>query len=384
MYIPGEGLVGYNSANGIKNEAVDKYPYVSYQDDKGNVWINYGKNYFLYDPKTEKFSLGELSQEEKEMCKFSQTWTYQRSKLHKLSNKELSLIASELKKELKFENLQVINSVCKDRQGIFWIGTYGKGLYRYDPKTKSFTVLTEKDGLPNSVVYGILLDKEGYLWLSTNLGIAKFDPRTQTFRSYTATDGLQSNEFNAGAYFQSKSGEMFFAGVNGLNRFYPEQIKENTLIPPVVITSFKVHEKETPESRKAMSESLYNKQNAFIELSYLENFISFDFASLNFNHPEKNLYSYKLEGLEGKWSIPNLRRYASYTILPPGDYVFRVKASNNDGVWNEVGASIRVKILPPPWKTWWAYLLYFLGFVSISVAFYRSRIRKIEEQTKLT
>ncbi|MBI4851323.1 MAG: response regulator [Acidobacteria bacterium] len=384
-YRDGQGLVKYdvNSKNGLKKNSHYDEVYLTYKDIKGNIWVCFDKNFFIYDAKTESFSSAKLPQEEEQLLTvYVQQWIPCNSRLYKITNEEAILINSMLKNRKEFDEKQ-INTVCKDSQGIFWIGTYGKGLYRYDLKTQNIRVLTEKEGLPNSVVYAILRDKEGYLWLSTNFGIAKFDPRSETFRNYTLADGLQSNEFNSGAYFQGKSGEMFFAGINGLNRFYPEQIKENTYVPPIVISSFKVYDKETPESRKAAIESLYNEENAFIELSYLENFISFDFVALNFTHPEKNQYSYKLEGLENKWSEPKERRYTGYTSLPAGDYIFRVKGSNNDGIWNEKGASIRIRVLSPPWRTWWAYLLYIAGFVSISLAFYRSRIYKIQEQAKL-
>ncbi len=383
QYNPQKRTLDVDPNNNLTKHRSKDINVVVYQDDKQHIWINYDKDYFVYDPKKDLFSLGELGQEERELCKFSvQPWAFQHSKLYKLDSKELFLINSEL--ENADENgIKRITTVCKDAQGIFWIGTYGSGLYRYEPKSRNLTSLTEKDGLPNSVIYGILRDKEGYLWLSTNLGLAKFDPLTKSFRNYTSNDGLQSNEFNQKAYFQSQSGEMFFAGINGLNRFYPEQIKENTYIPPVVITGFKVFDKLTIQSQKAMAESIYKEQILPITLSYSENFISFEFAALNYNHPEKSQYSYKLEGLEGKWSEPSYRRYASYNSLAPGDYTFRVKASNSDGIWNETGSSIKICIIAPAWKTWWAYSFYIIAFVFISLTFYRSRIYKIQEQNKL-
>src|SRR5262249_5708941 len=145
-----------------------------------------------------------------------------------------------------------VRSMNEDKTGTLWIGTAG-GLNRYDPKTQSFTVYTEKNGLANNTVYGILEDSEGNLWLSTNRGISKFNPKTEKFRNYDVSDGLQSNEFNGGAYCKSRSGEMFFGGIKGLNRFYPENVKDNTFIPPIVITDFKITDKPVERERLSIA-----------------------------------------------------------------------------------------------------------------------------------
>lgn len=367
-----------------------------YQDTLGDIWAviqgnhqKIGEAYtgqtYLYDKDTENFFLKEPTKEVSTIFGAEihrKPSTLQNSQLYKIPVEEISLVQKEIKAKTSV-SLKEIQSFCKDNQGIIWVGTYGSGLYGYNPANKRLITITEKDGLPNNVVYGILKDKSGYLWLSTNQGIAKFNPQTLTFRNYTVIDGLQSNEFNSRAYFQSRTGEMFFAGVNGLNRFYPEQIKDASIAPPIVITTFKINDKVTPVSEKVAVNSWYKEQLDKVNLSYLENYVSFDFAALNFNHPEKNQYSYKLEGLEEKWSEAGFRRYVNYTNLAPGDYTFRVKGSNNNGVWNEVGAAIQIHIDPPPWKTWWAYLLYFMVAITSIITFYSFRIKKIQEQVKL-
>jgi ligand-binding sensor domain-containing protein/signal transduction histidine kinase len=257
--------------------------------------------------------------------------------------------------------------------GNFWIGTWGNGLDRFDPVTQTFTHFTEKDGLPNNVIYGIEVDREGYLWISTNRGLSKLDPRTETFRNYDISDGLQDNEFNVGAHFRSDRGEMFFGGISGFNAFYPEQIKDNPHPPPIVITSFA---KFNQKVRTDLSEGEH------LQLSYKDNFISFEFAALDYTAPEKNQYAYMLEGFDKEWVNAGTRRYASYTNLSGGSYVFRVKGSNSDGVWNEEGIAVRITVTPPIWETWWFRGILLLVLIGGGIGGYRLRIRNIERHSQ--
>ena len=213
----------------------------------------------------------------------------------------------------------------------------------------------ERDGLANNMIYGILEDPRGHLWLSTNKGLSRFDPASLTFKNYDVYDGLQANEFNAGAYCLSRSGEMFFGGVNGMNSFFPDSIQANTYVPPLAITSFSIFGR--PQQR-LLSEAVFHKQP--IRLSYDQNFISFEFSALDYTNPGKNRYAYKLEGFDENWIDCYDRRFISFTNLAPGEYVFRVKGTNSDGVWNEQGSGVAIIITPPFWKTWW--------FVSICTA----------------
>ncbi|MCF7804186.1 MAG: protein kinase [Candidatus Marinimicrobia bacterium] len=236
---------------------------------------------------------------------------------------------------------------------VLWLGT-ANGIERFDVRNETFTHITEDDGLPNNVVYAVLGDAQGDLWASTNKGITEFNPDSVTFRNFDVKDGLQSNEFNAGAYYKSPTGEMFFGGINGFNLFHPDSIRDNPVIPPVYVTSFRKFDQEVE-----FEKSLFLMDE--IQLDYDEDFFSFEFASLNYTAPEKNQYAYKMEGFDRDWIYCGTRRYASYTNLDPGKYTFRVKASNNDGVWNEAGTSIVIDIAPPPWKSWWAYTLYVIA-----------------------
>jgi len=266
-------------------------------------------------------------------------------------------------------------SVYEDRAGALWIGTNGGGLDKLDRETETFIHYTERNGLPNDVVYGILEDDQGYLWLSTNNGLSKFDPRTETFRNYDVSDGLQSSEFSPYAYHRSKSGELFFGGINGLNAFYPDNVRDNPYIPPVVLTSL-TQAGEDVDLGKAV-ESVRE-----VTFHWPKNSFEFEFAALSYTQSERNQYAYRLEGFEKDWHYLGTRRFGGYTNLPGNRYTLRVIGSNNDGVWNREGLSIRVTIVPPFWATWWFRGLVALALIGSAVGGYRLRVRSIEAQSR--
>jgi len=200
-------------------------------------------------------------------------------------------------------------------------------------------------------VAGILEDNSGWLWIKTNKGVSKFNPRTGKFRTYDRSDGVPICPTWDDVCCKGTNGEMFFGGINGLVRFHPDSIRDNPYIPPVVITGFKIFDKPV-----SLDTAISEKK--LLQLSYQDDVISFDFVALNFTSPEKNKYAYKLDGFDEDWTYCGTRRYASYTNLDAGSYVFRVKGSNNDEVWNEAGTSIAVVIAPPWWQTAWAYIGY--------------------------
>ncbi len=275
-----------------------------------------------------------------------------------------------------------VNCIFDDRKGNLWIGT-ANGLNKFDKEKQSFVQYNEKDGLPNGNVWGILGDKRGNLWISTNRGISRFTPRIENtegsaFKNFTVHDGLQGDEFAQGSYFLNKqTGEMFFGGLNGFNAFYPDNVSDNKHIPPVFITSLKKFGKEA-----VLDTSVADKKQ--LKLSYKDNFLSFEFVALDYIFPGKNKYSFMMEGLEGNdWSPPSTRRYVSYTGLPGGEYTFRVKACNSDGVWNEAGTAIHIKVIPPWWKTNIFYSLCVLFIISFVFGFIRYRTDKIEKEKKI-
>jgi len=256
-----------------------------------------------------------------------------------------------------------ILSLHLDASGILWIGTQGGGLNRLErleanAESTVFKRYSEYSGLPNDVVYGILPDKAGDLWISTIKGLARFQPDSEEFESFDVTDGLQADEFNLGAYYVSRSGELFFGGVNGFNAFYPENIERNTSVPTVALTSF------LKLNQPALTENPINRLED-LELGYDDYVVSFGFAALDYRSPKDNLYAYKLEGLDEDWIELGNRNQITFTNLEPGPYTLKVRGSNSDGIWNEAGISLPIFVAAPPWKQAWAYVLYALaaGFV---------------------
>ncbi len=267
-----------------------------------------------------------------------------------------------------------VSSIHEDAAGRLWIGTYGGGLNRLEPEAGTFAHVASSDSPVQNAVLGILEDRLGRLWLATNRGLTRFDPETGRWATYDVRDGLQDVEFNPGAYARSADGEMFFGGNSGFNAFHPERFEDNTFVPPVVLTSFEVFGQDV---RGARSSSHLEA----VELSWKDNFFSFEFAALSFRRPDKNRYLYRLEGLDDGWVDAGSRRFASYTKVPPGDYVFRVRGSNNDGRWNDEGASVRIAITPPPWKTPAFYALEALlaaGLLAGAFVLQRRRLKRQE------
>ncbi|MCP4697102.1 MAG: histidine kinase [Gammaproteobacteria bacterium] len=266
-------------------------------------------------------------------------------------------------------------SLHEDRSGNLWVGTMG-GLDKFDRAAGTFTHYREKDGLPNNVIYGILEDEQSRLWLSTNKGISRFTPKTGECRNYDVFDGLQSNEFNAGVAYRSRGGEMFFGGIKGFNAFYPQNIKDNSHKPPVVLTGFQ-------KFNKNILLQPHITEIEAITLSYKDYVFSFEFAALDYTAPEKNQYAYRLEGFDRSWTYTDARRrFATYTNLSGGDYIFKVKASNNDGVWNEQGVSLKITITPPFWETWPAYTLYVFMTIWLLYFYMRCQTRQLAAKEK--
>ena len=298
---------------------------VIYEDMDGNLWIGTSENGLnKFNPETEEFTQYHFDPNNK--TSLSNDW---------------------------------ILSIHQDAKGDLWVGTNGGGLNLYNPNTNSFSYFLEKDGLPNGVVYGILEDGLGYLWLSTNFGISRFDPETKTFQNFDAEDGLQSNEFNSGAYAKGKDGEFYFGGINGLTVFHPLSINKNPYLPQVTLTSITQDE----QNSFSIDSSVETAKQVIME--WPQNSLEFEFAALSYNQPNKNKYAYYLEGFDSNWHFIETKRDGRYTNLPGGDYTLLLKAANNSGVWNETPTQINIKIIPPFWQTVWFSIL--LGVILIGV-----------------
>lgn len=265
-----------------------------------------------------------------------------------------------------------VTPILEDENGILWVGT-DMGLNRFDRATRIFKRYTTKDGLENDAIQAMEFDDRGRLWMSTFKGISMLDPKTDEIRNYNYRDGLQGTEFWFNAGFKNRKGEIFFGGLNGLNFFFPEDIKINRHKPPVVITQLKVM-----NQTRAMSLGAHNTIDIF--LSYKDLFFSISFAGLDYAAPEENVYRYMLEGFDRDWVDIGHSRTAVYTNIDPGRYEFRVKAANNDGVWNERESCVKLIITPPYWRTGWFKALAALTVVTLLLGIYTYRVRLLKIQ----
>ncbi|QJD80623.1 hybrid sensor histidine kinase/response regulator transcription factor [Spirosoma rhododendri] len=254
--------------------------------------------------------------------------------------------------------------------GAIWVSTNIGGVFRIDPKTAAVSTFTSHDGLPDNQVVALIADQTGMLWMATGKELCRLDPATRKLRVFDAQDGLLSQTFT-GARVCTSTGELAFGSTNGLVVFSPSEMGENPYQPPVYITQAQVL-----DSTRLFPDSP-------LTLAYRDNIISFSFVGLTYIAPKKARYAYQLNGVNSGWVYCGTQRTATYSFLAPGDYVFRVKASNNDGVWNEKGAAIRLVILPPWWRTWWAYLLYALAFGGLVLGFIRFRIGQVQQQQEI-
>ena len=279
-------------------------------------------------------------------------------------------------------SINEVLSIIEDQQGRLWIGT-SKGLNQFVKKNKTFIHYTKNNGLPDNTITGILPGAKNHLWLSTKKGLSHFDIDNKTIRNFTLQDGLQSNTFNTGAHYKTRSGRLLFGGIRGLNCFHPHEVQTNQYIPPVIITDFKIFNKPMQiwQSR-ILSNSSQKSSSEFSEvnLSSKENIFTFNFSALNYIFPEKNEYAIKMEGLEENWNYIKHLRHATYSGIPPGEYTFRVRASNNEGIWNEKGTTVRISITPPFFSNTWIRLLGLLIALLFIGLFYFYRTYSIRKK----
>jgi signal transduction histidine kinase/ligand-binding sensor domain-containing protein len=276
-------------------------------------------------------------------------------------------------------NSNAVHAIHEDQTGILWLAT-AYGLDKFDPRTKTFTHFTTKEGLPNDMIYAIVEDDQGYYWLSTNFGLARFDPVTGTSQNYDFNDGLQSNEFNIYGAAKTRTGELIFAGITGTNLFRPADLQPNPYIPPVVVTSI------TQGGETLGSDSLRIATQADMQpeivLRWPYNYFEFEFTALSYADPAQNRYAYRLDKFDADWVDSGSFNFGRYTNLPGGTYTLHIKGSNNDGVWNETGTSVKVTVVPAIWQTWWfrgGLALLVLGGVFVA---YRLRTRDIQARNR--
>ncbi|MFH1075963.1 MAG: two-component regulator propeller domain-containing protein, partial [Pseudomonadota bacterium] len=322
-----------NDQNSISNDVI----WHIIQDKHGIIWApTYGGGLDAFDPKTEKVI------------------THYRHD----PNNPASIGSNTL------------NHVYEDSAGDIWVGTVGGGLNRLN-SDQTFTRFITTSGFPTDNIQNIIEDNNGYLWLGTKIGLVRFDPKTEAIRLFTKSDGLQSNEFWEYPPLKASDGRLWIFGPNGANSFYPDKLKDNPNIPPVVVTSLtqrgeKLNLGKAPELVKE------------INLDWKHNLLEFEFTALNYTSTEKNQYKYKLEGLDGEWFNSGARRFGRYTNIPSGKYTLRILGSNNDGIWNEKGTSITITVVPPIWERWWFITIMGMTVIGVMLGGFHLRVRAIE------
>ncbi|HTR25272.1 MAG TPA: two-component regulator propeller domain-containing protein [Terriglobales bacterium] len=365
-----------------------------YEDRGGRLWVGHQGGVSLYDPETGRFTPfqpGPSAWESSVAAIFQDRsgtlWVGSWEGLLSRFDEKTKTFASFMPDARDPHKLPggYIGAIREDRAGTLWVGT-SAGVCRYNRQSETFMCYAENQGLPtvSNFITGILEDAAGRLWLGTKKGISRLDPRTRTFRRYDVSDGLAGNEFYTRCYQQGHNGEMFFCGSNGITAFFPENIRDNPYVPPVVLTSFKIFNQPVPVGPK----SVLKKTIPYVDsltLSYRDNVFSFEFAATSYANSKKNRYRYKLEGLEPGWNeVGSEQRLATYTNLDPGKYVFRVQGSNSDGVWNEEGVSLPILITPPWWRTNWFRALCAATFMGLLWMLYQLRVRQLAHQFDMT
>lgn len=328
-------------------------------DSQNRLWVGtIKKGLNLFDQKTKKFirfNTDNFSQTIYEIIEDNQQriWIGTADgvglvdlKAKTINNESLAILNNKIS--------SLVTCIYQDKENNFWVATEGQGLFFLKSdfsETQQFTIL---DGLASNSVVGMLPDKENNLWLSTLRGLSQFNLASNTFMNYDVSDGLQSNEFNYDAYYAAKNGELLFGGMNGFNIFNPKDIGKNLYIPPVVITDFKIK----GNSVAILKDNETNTSHVVINYDDIP--FTLDFAALNYIQPKKNIFKYKLEGKDDQWHELGSERSLTFADANPGEYVFKLKAANNSGIWNNDEASIKITVLSPWWKTNLAYAVYLL------------------------
>ena len=351
----------YNKSSLAPSGLPENHIRALFEDRNGKLWIGtYGGGLAVYDRKSGKFNV----------------YRYDPDNPVSLSS-------------------NYIYSILEDHHGAIWVGTYGGGLNRFEPNNSEKVNIQHfytEDGLPGNLIYGLLEDNQGNIWISTNNGLAKctFDPAKDNsnenkavFRVYDASDGIQDNEFNFGAYKKIQKDLFLFGGVSGLTYFHPDSIVDKHFTPPVTITDFKIFNRSVlVDADSSLRVNITRTKN--IELLYRQNVFTFEFAALDYTAPMKNKYAYRMDGFDQEWTSASAKmRSVTYTNLDPGKYIFRLKGTNSDGVWNPDERTITVNIKPPFWLAWWFRSLWVATIIGLFLLVYKLRIRRIKKQKQI-
>lgn len=358
----------------------DRNAWRLFQDSHFNLWVSAtrGGALYLYNRAIDKFEMFDHTLMSINcFCedKAGVLWAGTNSELIKIDvkNKHHQIIPVNL----------AIYAIHEDKHGSLWVGTDGGGLLQFNRKNKTFVRFTETDGLTDNAVLNILEDNSGFLWLSTYNGISKFNPRLKTFKNYYASDGLQSNQFNYNAALKLKLGEFLFGGIKGFNRFNPDSVKQQVSAPKVFLTALRVNNVPIEQDSGYKDKGAINLTN--ITLPYDKAVISADFVAIEYSFPDKISYAYYLEGWDHVWNNSGKIKVANYSRLTEGHYILRIKSTNSDGVWSNNQRVVYITVLPPWYRTWWAWCIYISAVIALVYFYwlYKARQTKLKHEIEI-
>ncbi|HAD12999.1 MAG TPA: hypothetical protein DCF33_11260 [Saprospirales bacterium] len=282
---------------------------------------------------------------------------------------------------MNFNSVMSLLADPREPHKYLWIGTKGGGLSQYDKTTGRFTHFSTQEGLPNNVIYGILADQSGALWLSTNRGLSRFSPDQKRFQNFFSVDGLQADEFNTLSYAKSTDGQLWFGGVGGVTAFYPESITSTSPSPSVWITRLWINDQLASIENGVLEKQL--QETTHLPLGHNQNHLRFEFAAIDFAAPKMNQFRYRLIGAGMDWIEPTTNNAATFAHLTPGKYTFEIESGGSRGVWNGKTTRIEIHILPPWYQTTWAYSLFIALFLGSIWSMYRFQVNRAQLRNKL-
>ena len=391
-------FINYNTANtsGLKSNRIFSFS----EDATGRIWIGtFIKGLHYYDPAQNTFvhcdtkpfvahSLDVSYIRKVFVDSDNEVWVGTILGLYKVQVKKSNSFKVSSMRDAMFKNMtkhnsiQTILSVYESNDKTIWIGTDGGGLFSYNKKTNTFSNYNDFPGFKERSVRAIISDNSGCLWVSGGLGLTKIDFKNKKSTNFTKDDGLIVNEFNYNAVFKDGNGQLYFGSYEGMNYFNPNQIKKTDKSPSLYLSDFKIFNKSVDPNDEASPLAKVISQTKEVVLNDTQSVFSIEYVGINYNFLKKNQYAYYLKGFEKEWNYVGSNRVATYTNLAPGDYVFKVKAANADGSWSKTPLELKIKILPPWWKTIWAYLIY--TSILIGIIIYLNKIYQNRFKAKQT
>jgi signal transduction histidine kinase/ligand-binding sensor domain-containing protein/DNA-binding response OmpR family regulator len=367
-------FINYNTANtsGLKSNRIFSFS----EDSKGRIWIgSFIKGLHYFDNKSSTFvhcnfkpflenDLDDAFIRKVFVDSDDVLWVGTILGLYQVNIKDESLFKVTKMRDAMFKginknySIQTILSIYESNDKTIWIGTDAQGLFSYNKKSKAFSNYDDFPGFKEKSVRAIISDNNGYLWLSGGSGLTKLDLKNKKSTNFNKDDGLVDNDFNNNAVFKDGNGDLYFGSYEGVNYFNPNEIKKTEKAPSLYFSDFKLFNQSVEPNENHSPLNKVISQTKEIILDYTQSVFTIEYVGINYNYSKKNQYAYYLEGFEKDWNYVGNNRTATYTNLEPGNYVFKVKAANANGSWSNDQLELKIKILPPWWKTIWAYLIY--------------------------